>query len=124
MDGSHVPGNFWELILLGPPTTIVQKCLILVVKHFSLQLPDLSGARGLCSVAIIAVTASKRTRVLILSLLIFLVLLRTVIQYPNGMLISFGPFDGTTHDSTAAQMVQLDELVERNYTFQGRDIVN
>ena len=44
-----------------------------------------------------------------------------VIQYPNGILTSFGPYDGTTHDSTAAQIVELDELVMRNYTFPGFD---
>ena len=46
-------------------------------------------------------------------------ILRLMIQYPNGLMTSFGPFDGTTHDSTAAQVVHLDELITRNYTFQG-----
>ena len=42
-----------------------------------------------------------------------------MIQYPNGMVTSFGPYDGTCHDSSAAQMVELDEMVRRNYTFPG-----
>jgi len=41
----------------------------------------------------------------------------TVIQYPNGLLTSFGPYDGSTHDSTAAQTIDLDGLVSTNYTF-------
>ena len=42
-----------------------------------------------------------------------------MLQYPNGLMTSFGPFDGTTHDSTAAQSILLDELIARNYTFAG-----
>ena len=42
-----------------------------------------------------------------------------MIQYPNGLLTAFGPFDGTTHDSTAAQMMELDQLISRHYTFAG-----
>jgi len=42
----------------------------------------------------------------------------TVLQYANGLMTAFGPFDGNTHDSTAAQMIELDELIRRNYTFE------
>jgi len=42
----------------------------------------------------------------------------TVLQYANGCMTAFGPFDGSTHDSTAAQMIELDELIRRNYTFE------
>ena len=41
----------------------------------------------------------------------------TAIQYPNGLISAFGPFDGNTHDSTAAQIMNLDGLVARHYSF-------
>ena len=42
-----------------------------------------------------------------------------MLQYPNGLMTSYGPFDGSTHDSTAAQMIHLDDLIRRNYSFPG-----
>lgn len=36
---------------------------------------------------------------------------------PSGLLFAFGPFGGPTHDSTAANIVGLDLLLEEHYTF-------
>ena len=37
---------------------------------------------------------------------------------------SFGPFDGSTHDCAAAQIIDLHGLVRRNYTFPGSICLN
>ena len=40
-----------------------------------------------------------------------------VITFPSGLVLSYGPFEGSTHDSRAADIVGLDILASENFTF-------
>ena len=35
----------------------------------------------------------------------------------NGLMLCFGPFDGSTHDSLAADIVGLDDLITEHILF-------
>jgi len=41
-----------------------------------------------------------------------------VVTTPSGLNLCFGPFDGSTHDSMAADIVGLDDLLIEHYSFQ------
>lgn len=40
-----------------------------------------------------------------------------VVTAANGLMLCFGPFDGSTHDSLAADIVGLDELLTEHFSF-------
>jgi len=46
-----------------------------------------------------------------------------VIQLPNGMLLSFGPFNGSQHDSSQAEVVQIGQLLDTHCSFPDRNFV-
>jgi len=46
-----------------------------------------------------------------------------VIVYPSGMMVAFGPFNGNTHDSTAARTIRLDHIVSEHCSFDDRSFV-
>jgi len=46
-----------------------------------------------------------------------------VIQLANGMLLSFGPFNGSQHDSSQAEAIQIGSLLSTHCSFPDRDFV-
>jgi len=41
-----------------------------------------------------------------------------VVTSPSGLMLGFGPFDGSTHDSLAADIVGLDDLLIEHFSFE------
>ena len=46
-------------------------------------------------------------------------MIRMVIQWPCGMILAFGPFDGLSHDSRQAEESCLEDLLLTYCTFPG-----
>jgi len=46
-----------------------------------------------------------------------------VLGYPCGLVTAFGPFPGPTHDSSAAQQLQLDQMMVEHCSFEDRSFV-
>jgi len=46
-----------------------------------------------------------------------------VIQLPNGIILCFGPFNGSQHDSSQAEAIQIGQLLSTHCSFPDRDFL-
>ena len=46
-----------------------------------------------------------------------------MLQLPNGVMLSFGPFNGSQHDSSQVSEISLNQLLENYCSFPDKDFL-